>query len=240
MNERVFLAGAAGAVGRRLVPLLVAAGHEVFGTTRSAAKADTLRTLGASPVIVDVFDADAMTRAVVAAKPSVMIHQLTDLPAGLPPEKMAAAGIANARMRVEGTRNLVAAARAAGARQLIAQSIAWAYAPAGHPLVEDDPLDLVNAARRTTVEAVASLEQQVRTAPGMVGIVLRYGHFYGPGTGADTAAEPRVHVDAAAHAALLAIGLQQAGIFNIAEPSPGLSTAKARDVLGWDSGFRLP
>jgi len=232
MTELVFLAGAAGTVGRRLLPLLTAAGHVVFGTTRSEAKAETIAAMGGTAVVVDVFDADALKRAVVAAKPTVVIHQLTDLPFGLPPERMAEAAKANTRIRQEGTRNLVAAANAAGAGKLIAQSISWVYAPADHPLTEADPIN-------PTAAGVISLEQQV-LASGMIGIVLRYGRFYGPGSGVESAAEPRVHVDAAARAALLAIGQQQSGVFNIAEPSPGLVTAKARDLLGWGADFRLP
>ncbi|MEO8882659.1 MAG: dTDP-glucose 4,6-dehydratase, partial [Devosia sp.] len=116
--------------------------------------------------------------------------------------------------------------------KLIAQSIAWVYAPADHPLTEADPIN-------PTATGVISLEQQV-LASGMTGIVLRYGHFYGPGSGVEGAAEPRVHIDAAARAAFLAIRQQQSGVFNIAEPSPGLLTTKARDLLAWDADFRLP
>jgi nucleoside-diphosphate-sugar epimerase len=232
MTDRIFLAGAAGAVGRRLVPLLIAAGHEVFGTTRSEAKAETIRALGGTPVLVDVFDAEALNRALVAAKPTVVMHQLTDLPFGLPPDRMAEAAKTNTRIRQEGTRNLVAAAKAAGARSLIAQSIAWVYAPANHSLTEADPIN-------PSAVGVISLEEQVLGSV-MTGIVLRYGHFYGPGSGVEGAADPRVHVDAAAQAALLAMGQQQSGVFNIAEPSPGLATSKARDLLGWDADFRLP
>src|SRR5215475_10251430 len=125
--RKIFLAGAAGAIGSRLVPLLIRAGHEVTGTTRSAAKAEKLRELGAQPVLVDVFDLAALRDAVAAAHPEILIHQLTDLPRGLDPAQMGAAVARNARIRTEGTRNLVAAAVAAGARRFIAQSIAWAY-----------------------------------------------------------------------------------------------------------------
>ncbi|MEO8883406.1 MAG: NAD-dependent epimerase/dehydratase family protein, partial [Devosia sp.] len=141
MTERILLAGAAGAVGRRLLPLLAAAGHEVFGTTRSNTKAETIRALGGTAIVIDVFDAEALERAVVAARPTIVIHQLTDLPFGLPPDRMAEAAKANARIRQEGTRNLVAAAKAAGGGKLIAQSIAWVYAPADHPLTEADPIN---------------------------------------------------------------------------------------------------
>src|SRR5215470_12674747 len=119
---RIFLAGATGAVGKRLVPLLRKAGHHVVGTTRSSAKGDALRAAGVEAVVV-VFDAPALARAVAAARPEVVIHQLTDLPPALDPGRMAEAGPRNARVRSEGTENLVRAALASGARRLVAQSI---------------------------------------------------------------------------------------------------------------------
>ena len=122
MIYRIFLAGASGAIGRRLTPLLHSAGHYVCGSTRSKAKADALRSLGADPVVVDVFDATALSRAVASARPDVVIHQLTDLPKDLDPREMGAAIIRTARLRDEGTRNLVTAAIAAGARRLVAQA----------------------------------------------------------------------------------------------------------------------
>jgi nucleoside-diphosphate-sugar epimerase len=126
---RIFLAGAGGAIGRRLTPLLCAAGHRVVGTTRSADKAAALRTLGAEPVVVDVFNADAVLRAVKAAAPDVVIRQFTDL-AFAPGTPRYEEGLAsNARLRIIGTRNLVAAAKAAGLRRMIVQSIAFTYAP---------------------------------------------------------------------------------------------------------------
>ena len=141
MIYRIFLAGASGAIGRRLTPLLHSAGHYVCGSTRSKANADALRSLGADPVVVDVFDASALSRAVASARPDVVIHQLTDLPKDLNPLEMGAAIVRTARIRSEGTRNLVRAAIAAGARRLVAQSIAWAYAPGAEPHAETDPLD---------------------------------------------------------------------------------------------------
>ena len=125
---RIFLAGAAGVIGRRLTPLLVLMGHEVTGTTRSAAKAGVIEASCGRPVVVDVFDAAALTKAVLEARPEVVIHQLTDLP-DVNAAQVSAAGEANARLRIEGTRNLMAAAKVAGARRVIAQSIAFAYAP---------------------------------------------------------------------------------------------------------------
>lgn len=154
---RVFLAGATGVIGVRLVPLLVAAGHEVAGTTRSEAKAERLRELGAEPVVVDVYDAEALREAVVAFDPDAVMHQLTDLPdeaADLPKAREG-----NNRIRTEGTANLIAAARAAGAERFVAQSIAWT--PPG------------------SAEVIAAHEAQVLAIDG---VVVRYGQFYGPGT----------------------------------------------------------
>jgi nucleoside-diphosphate-sugar epimerase len=237
---RIFLAGASGAIGRRLVPLLLDAGHRVQGTTRSSTKAEALRAAGVEPVVVDVFDAEALSRALSAARPEIVIHQLTDLPPGLDPSQMAEALPRNARIRREGTGNLVAAAREAGTHRFITQSIAWIYAPGPEPHSEDDPLDIdAVGPRGTTVAGVVALEQLTVSSPPIEGVVLRYGHLYGPGTGADTAAEPSLHVDAAAAAALLAIEKVRRGIYNIAEPSGYLSVEKARRDLGFDASVRL-
>ncbi len=237
---KIFLAGAGGAIGRRLTPLLRAAGHDVAGTTRSADKADGLRALGAEPVVVDVFDAAALARAVEAAAPQVVMHQLTDLPSAPGTPGYEAGLERNARLRIEGTRNLVDAAKAAGVRRLIAQSIAFIYAPGDGARVESDPLnDGAEGAAGRTVAAVRALEEAVLSLPE--GIVLRYGFFYGPGTWSaeGPARRPAVHVDAAAQAALLAVGKGRRGIYNVAEDDPGLSSAKAKRELGFDAGFRL-
>ncbi len=237
---RIFLAGATGAIGRRLVPLLVRAGHEVVGTTRSASKTDALRAAGITPVVVDVFDAPALLTAVVGARADVVMHQLTDLPPRLDPAQMAEAGRRNARLRSTGTQNLVAATLASGVPRIIAQSIAWMYAPGPHPFTEDAPLDIhARGDRAISVAGVVALERLVTTSPPIEGLVLRYGHLYGPGTGADAAAPPALHVDAAAAAALLALEPGRAGIYNVAEPSEYLSTAKAERELGFDPHFRL-
>ncbi|WP_434723863.1 NAD-dependent epimerase/dehydratase family protein [Mesorhizobium sp. RIZ17] len=240
MGHRIFLAGASGAIGRRLVPQLAAAGHEVTATTRQAAKAEDLGALGADPVVVDVFDANGLRAAVLAAKPEIVIHQLTDLPAGLDPSKMAEATARNAHIRDEGTRNLVEAAKVVGARRLIAQSIAWAYAPGPEPHAETDALDGgAEGGRAVSVGGVIALERHVLGASPITGIVLRYGHLYGPGTGVEVAADPAVHVDAAAYAALLAVERGAQGAFNVAEPNGHITTDKAVRELGWHAGFRL-
>jgi nucleoside-diphosphate-sugar epimerase len=238
---KVFLAGAAGAVGKRLVPLLLDAGHDVIGTTRSTTNADVIRAAGVEPLVIDVFDAPALSRAMSSARPEIVIHQLTDLPPGLDPKLMAEGTVRNARMRREGTRNLVAAALAAGVRRLIAQSIAWMYARGPEPHLEDDPLDIyAEGVRALTVSGVATLEHLAVASPPIDGIVLRYGHLYGPGTGAEMAGEaPSLHVDAAASAALLTIENGRAGIYNIAEPSSYVSVEKAVREFGFDPCFRL-
>lgn len=240
MGYRIFLAGGSGAIGRRLIPQLVDAGHQVAATTRQPAKAEGLRALGAEPVVVDVFDAGGLRTAVAAAKPEIVIHQLTDLPPGLDPARMGEAIIGNARIRDKGTRNLVEAAKSAGARRLIAQSIAWVYAPGPEPHAESDPLDSdAEGSRGISVGGVIALERQVLEASPMTGIVLRYGRLYGPGTGTETAADPALHVDAAAYAALLAVERGSQGAFNVAEPNGHVTTDKAVSELGWRSGFRM-
>jgi nucleoside-diphosphate-sugar epimerase len=242
MGCRIFLAGASGVIGRRLTPLLCDAGHRVTGTTRSAQKAEELRALGAEPVVVDVFDTAALSGALAAARPEVVIHQLTDLPTGLDPNLMKAATLRNARIRDEGTRNLVQAAIAAGAGRLVAQSIAWAYAPGPEPHLENDPLDIeAQGDRSISVRGVAALESSTLNSPPLRGVILRYGQLYGPGTGfAVPAGSAPVHVDAAAYAALFAVDNAASGIFNIAEPNTYVATEKARTELGWRADLRLP
>jgi nucleoside-diphosphate-sugar epimerase len=233
--SRIFLAGAAGAIGRRLTPLLCAAGHSVWGTTRSPERIEFVRGLGAYPVMVDVFDAEALAKAVLEAKPEIVIHQLTDLAEIGDPARAPAALARNARIRDEGTRNLVAAARQVRARRLIAQSIAWAYAPGVKPYGEDHPLDLdADGPRGVSVRGVASLERQVIDGSPAAGLVLRYGRLYGPGSGADAPRPaPAVHVDAAAYAALRAVDHGEPGLFNIADPSGEVSTTRAIAEFGW-------
>ena len=191
---RIFLAGASGVLGMRLVPLLVGAGHQVSGMTRSPDKADRLSALGADPVICDVFEAAALRDAVVAARPDTVMHQLTDLPDELASIRRFAA--ANPRIRRQGTRNLLEAARAAGARRLLAQSVAW---------------ELVGDAGAAT----ADLERLVLAAGG---VVLRYGQFYGPGTYHPQAPPPppRVHLDEAARRTVAAL-TEPSGVVTVVE-----------------------
>jgi nucleoside-diphosphate-sugar epimerase len=239
---RIFLAGASGAIGRRLTPLLLAGGHQVTGATRSADKAAELKARGVEALIVDVFDAVALHDAVVTAGPDVVIHQLTDLPQVADPTLLRDALARNARLRIEGTANLVAAARAAGARRLIAQSIAFAYAEGPEPHAETDPLvsGEGNAPGAVTGRGVRALEAAVLNAAGIDGIVLRYGRLYGPGTWNTPNARAPLHVDAAAQAAVLALTKGAPGIYNIAEDDGAVSIEKARQELGFDPDFRLP
>jgi nucleoside-diphosphate-sugar epimerase len=242
MTTKVLLAGAAGVIGRRLTPLLSAAGYRVYGTTRHRSRAEALRQAGVTPVSLDIYDAPAVEDALRTIRPQVVIHQLTDLPADLDPAGMQQALERNARIRREGTANLAKAALAAGTRRFVVQSIAWMYAPAARPHVETDPLDhAAEGARAISLAGVVALEDIALHSPPMAGLVLRYGHLYGPGSGADEpAGEAAVHVDAAANAARLAIDKGEAGIYNIAEPDAYVDAGKAARELGWDPSFRLP
>jgi nucleoside-diphosphate-sugar epimerase len=241
INNTIFVAGAAGAIGRPLCRLLIQDGWRVVGTTRSPEKAQILRSLGVEPVIVDVFDEARLLEVMANARPAVVIHQLTDLPPALDPTKMADAVIRNAHLRAIGTRNLVEAAIASGAKRMVAQSIAFAYAPGPLPYGEDAPLNVAapDEAGGLTARGVASLEQQVLDAP-LVGIVLRYGKFYGPGTGFDQPAPGGpVHVEAAADAARRAVTRGAAGIYNVAEDDGTVTIQRAITELGWNPNFRL-
>jgi len=237
---RVFLAGATGVIGQRLAALLHDAGHEVVGTTRSLARAAMLRALDVTPIVVDVFEPDAVAQAVAAARPDVIIHQLTDLPSAPGTPGYPAAQEANRRLRIEGTRNLMQAAKKAGVSRVVAQSIAFAYAPGEGAHGEDDPLDVAaEGVRQLTVQGIVALEREVLLTPGIAGVALRYGYFYGPGTWYDRPPRPpSVQVDAAACAALLAAS-KGAGAYNIAEDDGVVSSAKARQELGFDPAFRI-
>jgi nucleoside-diphosphate-sugar epimerase len=236
---KIFLAGASGAIGRRLTPLLLAEGHQVTGITRNAQTARALEAAGLIAVVVDVFQANALRRVVMNARPEIVIHQLTDLPHAFDEAELAAALPRNVRIRVEGTRNLVAAAQAASVRRFIVQSIAFGYASGVEPYEETDPLNLADGPRVGTMRGAANMEEQV-LASGMQAIVLRYGLLYGPGTWSEgPSRKPPVHVDAAAHAALLAVTRGATGIYNIADDEGTVSIEKARAELGFDPAFRL-
>jgi len=238
---RVFLAGASGAIGRRLVPLLKASGHQVTGMTRSPAKADALRAMGAEPAIADALDADAVREAVAAAHPEAVIHELTALPQRIDPRRVERDFELNDRLRSEGTRILVAAAQQAGAKRIVAQSIAFMYAPgpAGTVHTESDRLLEEGAPKAfgRTATAVTELE---RTVLGAGGVVLRYGYFYGPGSaisregsmGEDLARRRMpvvgsgggvwsfIHIDDAASATVAALARGRSGAYNIVDDEP--------------------
>ncbi|MFE5136125.1 NAD-dependent epimerase/dehydratase family protein [Streptomyces fagopyri] len=169
----ILVAGATGAVGRLLVPLLLREGHRVTGVSRTADGAERVRRQGASAVRADAFDRDGLRRVMAAAAPDALIHQLTAL--------SDADGEATDRLRREGTRNLVDAARSAGVERIVAQSISWAYVPGESPADETEPLDLgASGPRGAMVEGIRSLEETV--AEMETGVALRYGILYGPGT----------------------------------------------------------
>jgi nucleoside-diphosphate-sugar epimerase len=237
---RVLVASAGGVIGQRLVRILAASGHVVTGTTRSPTRAAAIHAAGARPLVVDVFDAQRLGDSLVATRPEVVVHQLTDLPDRLDPSSVADTLARNARVRTEGTRNLVAAAVRAGTRRLVAQAIAWAYAPGPKPHREEDALDAgAEGVRRVTVLGVAELERLVTSVPRLDGLVLRYGQLYGPGTwNAGPSGNAPVHVDAAARAAALAVTRGEPGAYNVVEDGGAASNAKARARLGWDPALR--
>lgn len=240
-NKKVFVAGASGVIGRALCKILVKNGWKVYGTTRSESKSEILKEIGVEPIVIDVYDAQQLEEIIVSIKPKIVIHQLTDLPAGLDPAKMEEALISNAKLRELGTKNLVDASIKAGVKMMIAQSIAFVYEPATLPHTEESPLlNFEDPIYGTTSKAVASLEEQVLNAP-FIGIVLRNGLLYGEGTGFDKPVDfvPPVHVEAAANAAFLAINCKKNGIYNISDDDNRLSTTKAKTELKWASDFRI-
>lgn len=239
---RVFVAGATGAIGRQLVPQLLAEGHQVTGMTRSPQRARELQASGAEAAVADALDAQAVTAAVAAAQPEVVIHQLTAIPPRLDPRRIERDFELNDRLRTEGTRHLVGAAQAAGVRRVIAQSIAFIYAPgpAGTVHVESDPLisdEQAPQSFRRTAGAVRELERSTLAANG---VVLRYGFFYGPGSGiakdgsfAEDLARRRmpivgggagvwsfIHVHDAARATVAALTHEGPAIFNVVDDDP--------------------
>jgi 2-alkyl-3-oxoalkanoate reductase len=183
---RILVAGATGAIGLNLVPQLIAAGHSVVGTTRTVAKAEIIRRMGAEPAIVDGLDAPAIRAAVLAAKPDVIIDEMTDLAGVTDVRHFDRAFATTNRLRTQGTDLLLAAARAAGVKRFIAQSFCgWTYGRSGEPIkTEVDALDFDPPEElRRTLEAIQYLEDAVTSLASPEGIVLRYGSFYGPDTG---------------------------------------------------------
>lgn len=262
---RIFVAGATGAIGKRLVPMLVAAGHDVTGMTRSPGKAALVSDLGATPAIADALDPEAVGRAMSEAEPQVVIHQLTALTGALSDmRKMDRAFAATNRLRTEGTDNLLSAAKAVGARRFIAQSFAgWPFERTG-PMVkpEEAPLDPnPPAASAKSSAAIRHLEEAVTGASGIEGLVLRYGGFYGPGTsmglnpdgehvqairarkfpivGKGTGIMSFVHIDDAAAAAVCAVERGAPGLYNVVDDDPA-PVAESLPVIAEAIGAKPP
>lgn len=238
---KVLVAGASGVIGRPVVRQLVAAGHEVSGTTRSRDRAKDVEADGGTPVVCDALDPEALRAAVVEAAPEVVVHELTALPRELDPRKK---GIydATSRLRREGTANLVAAAQAVGARRLVAQSVAFLYEPTGGWVKDENAPPMKGAPGEFggALDATLDLERQVLGAEGLDGLVLRYGFFYGPGSsyasdgyqaaevrrrrfpivGRGTGTFSYVHVDDAAAATVIAVERGAPGVYNIVDDEP--------------------
>ena len=238
---RIFVAGASGVIGRPLVRQLVAAGHEVTGMTRRADRGAEIKAAGATPALCDVFDTPTLTEAVAAARPEVVVNQLTSLPAALDLRRMDLYDATN-RVRTEGTRNLIGAARATGARRMVAQGISFVYEPVGGWVKSEDDAVMTDAPEpfAGALEAMMDAERQVMSAEGLEGLVLRYGFFYGPDTafarGAYYEREVRrrrfpvigggrgvssfIHVEDAAAATVAACTRGAPGIYNITDDDP--------------------
>src|SRR6266568_1121265 len=256
---RVFVAGAAGAVGRQLLPQLAGQGHQVTATTRSPAKAGQLRALGAEPAVVDGLDATAVGEAVARAEPEVVIHQMTSL-AGMSGNlrRFDRDFAVTNELRTAGTDHLLAAAVAAGARRFVAQSYTgWDNIREGGPVkTEEDPLDPdPPAAQRETLAAIRHLEQVVPAAAPMEGIVLRYGSFYGPGAsdafvslirkrklpivGNGAGIWSFLHIRDAAAATVAALERGAPGLYNVVDDEPA-SVADWLPFLAQAIGAKAP
>jgi nucleoside-diphosphate-sugar epimerase len=257
---KVFVAGATGAIGKQLVPRLVAGGHEVHGMTRSAAKQAMLAELGAVPVLADALDPDQVAEAVEQARPEVIVHELTAI-GTVDTRHMERDFAQTNRLRTEGTDHLLAAGRAVGVRRFVAQSHIAAYARAGAAVKrEEDPYDLSPARQmRANVTAMRHLEQAVLNAEWTEGIVLRYGWFYGPGTsmapgeesfelvrkrkfpvvGDGGAVWSFVHIADAADATVAAIEHGSAGVYNVVDDDPA-AVAEWLPALARELGAKTP
>ena len=237
---RVFVAGGTGAIGRPLVPRLLAAGHEVTGLTRSEERAEALRAAGARAVVADVFDTEALDAAVAGGEPEVVVNQLTDIPRSLDPRKFAKQMAGLQRIRAEGYANLVNAAQRAGARRMVAQSISFIYRPApGFATESDEVWHDAPEPFATTLRATLSGERAVLDSD-LEALVLRYGWFYGPGTtyagdgsitemirkrrypvvGAGTGVSSFIHVEDAAEATVVAVDSAATGVLNVVDDEP--------------------
>jgi len=258
---RVFVAGANGAVGRRLVPMLVARGHDVTGTATSERSMAAIRAMGAGPVLVDGLDAAGIGEAVARSEPDAIIHEMTAL-SGTPDFKHFDRWFAMTnRLRTEGTENLLAAAQASGVRRFVAQSFTgWSNSREGSWIkTEDDPLDPHPvAAQRETLAAIRFLERAVLDAP-LEGIVVRYGGLYGPGSsdglanilrkrmfpvvGGGAGIVTSTHVDDAAGGTLAALERGRRGVYHIVDDDPAPSREfipAIAEALGAPPPLRIP
>src|SRR5215216_6515360 len=264
MMMRVFVAGATGAIGKQLVPRLVAAGHEVHGMTRSESKQAMLYELGAVPVVADAVDPDQVAEAVARARPDVIVHQLTAIPAKLDMRHFDRDFALTNRVRTEGTDHLLSAGHAVGVRRFVAQSNgAFPYARTGGPVkTEEDPLDPTPAREmRELFAAIRHLEEAVLGADWTEGIVLRYGAFYGPGTSMAPGAEQVelvrrrkfplvgdgggvwsfIHVADAAEATVAAVERGSRGVYNVVDDDPDAEWLPAlAEQLGAKTPMRVP
>ncbi|MGA7434256.1 MAG: NAD(P)-dependent oxidoreductase [Solirubrobacterales bacterium] len=261
---KIFVAGAAGAIGNYLTPLLVQAGHDVVGTSRTASGLQRIKNLGADALLMDGLDRKSVSDAVTAASPDLIINQMTALSGGINPRRIEKSFSATNRLRAEGTDNLLAAAAAAGTRRFIAQSYTgWPYARTGGPVkTETDPLDPdPPPALRPLLDAIRHLEDTVIAAGGMV---LRYGGFYGPGTGMAPGGEQWemiksrrmpiigdgegiwsfIQIEDAAKATKLAVDSYRAGeVFNIVDDDPApvkVWLPVAAESIGAKTPHRVP
>ena len=242
---KVFVAGATGAIGKQLVPMLVERGHEVTGMTRTSAKADLIRSLGARPVVADALDPETVAQAVAEAQPEAVIHQLTAIDAGSMTRSLDKMFTLTNRLRTEGTDHLLAAARAVGARRFIAQSFAgWPFERTGGPVkTEEDPLQASPPKSVTqSLGAIRYVEETVTGADGIEGLALRYGGFYGPDTslglnpdgeqiemirkrrfpvvGDGAGIWSLVHIQDAASATAAALERGEPGLYNVVDDEP--------------------
>jgi nucleoside-diphosphate-sugar epimerase len=259
---RVFVAGATGAIGKQLLPRLIAAGHEVHGMTRSVSKQDMLAELGVVPVIADALNPDQVGQAVGEARPEVIVHQLTAIPASLNFRHIDRDFELTNRLRIQGTDNLLSAAHAVGVQRFVAQSNgAFLYARTGGPVKnEEDPIDSTPApVMRPIIDAIHHLETAVIGAQWTEGVVLRYGGFYGPGTSMAPGAEQVelvrkrkfpvvgdgggiwsfIHVADAADATVAAIERGSRGIYNVVDDDPA-PVAEWLPALAEELGAKKP
>jgi nucleoside-diphosphate-sugar epimerase len=264
---KVFVAGATGALGRQLVPMLVERGHEVTGMTRTPSKQETIRSMGARPAVADALDPEAAAQAIAEAEPEVVIHELTEL-SGTFARNIDKAFATTNRLRTDGTDHLLAAARAVGARRFIGQSFAgWPFKRVGGKVkTEEDPLDdSPPRALRRTLAAIRHLEGALAGAGDLDGLALRYGGFYGPGTslavdppgeltemirkrrfpvvGSGAGIWSMVHIRDAAAATAAAVERGEPGVYNVVDDDPtpvSVFVEELAKVVGAKPPLRLP